>query len=143
VRRPVDIKHQFVEYIPDVLEDGTLYVSIAFATAVHRCFCGCGSEVVTPLSPTDWELAFDGKTVSLHPSVGSWSLKCRSHYWVRRNRVEWAPQWSQEQIETERARDRRAKRAHYEGTSIEDRRGKISGEPTSGGWWKKLMGKRR
>lgn len=107
------IKHAFVEFIPEKLEEGTVYVSIPYATAVHRCFCGCCREVVTPLSPTDWQLIFDGKTVSLYPSVGSWNLPCRSHYWIRRDRVEWAPQWSRKRIEAEQSRDRAAKQRDF------------------------------
>ena len=57
--------HRFVEYVPDELEDGVLYVSIPFATVSHRCCCGCRHEVVTPLTPTDWSLTFDGESVSL------------------------------------------------------------------------------
>jgi hypothetical protein len=52
-----------------------------------KCACGCGKEVVTPLSATDWKLIFDGKTVSLDPSIGNWGFPCRSHYWVRNNRM--------------------------------------------------------
>src|ERR1700737_1109130 len=102
----------FVEYIPAELKDGTLYISMGFATAAHRCFCGCGNEVVTPLSPTDWRLEFDG-SVSLHPSIGNWSFECRSHYWIRRNNVEWAPGWSAEQIKAGRNRDRWAKELYF------------------------------
>ncbi len=65
-----------------------LYVSIEFTTVVHKCCCGCGREVVTPLSPTDWKLTFDGVSISLHPSIGSWNLPCQSHYWIRHNRVQ-------------------------------------------------------
>ena len=36
------IEPSFVEYVPDALDDGILYVSIPFATATHKCFCGCG-----------------------------------------------------------------------------------------------------
>lgn len=43
------LKHEFVEFIPDELEQGTIYVSIRFATASHRCLCGCGNKVVTPI----------------------------------------------------------------------------------------------
>ena len=92
--RRTQMTHRFVEEIPRELEEGVLYVSIHFATAVHRCCCGCGQEVVTPLSPTDWQLAFDGRSVSLYPSIGNWSLPCQSHYWIRRDIVEWAPRWS-------------------------------------------------
>lgn len=56
------LTHEFVEYIPDELKDGTIYASMAYATVAHRCCCGCGREVVTPLSPTDW------------------NFPCRSHY---------------------------------------------------------------
>ena len=100
------LEHEFVDHIPDVLDDGVLYVSIPFATAVHRCCCGCGSEVVTPLDPTDWQMTFDGKSVSLCPSIGSWSFDCQSHYWIHRNQVRWARRLSEGGIEKGRARDR-------------------------------------
>jgi hypothetical protein len=47
---------RFVEAIPDKLEAAVLYVSMAYATAIHQCACGCGREVATPFSPTDWKL---------------------------------------------------------------------------------------
>ena len=100
------LEHEFVDYIPEVLDDGVLYVSIPFATAVHRCCCGCGSEVVTPLDPTDWQMTFNGKSVSLYPSIGNWSFDCQSHYWIYRNQVRWARRLSKDAIEKGRARDR-------------------------------------
>ena len=103
------LKHEFLEFIPEDLEQGTLYVSIRFATASHLCCCGCGNKVVTPISPADWTLISNGKTVSLDPSIGNWSFPCQSHYWIRNNRVYWAAQWSQSQIERGRLRDRNAK----------------------------------
>ena len=99
------LRHEFVEFIPDELEQGIIYISTRFATASHLCCCGCGNKVVTPIRPTDWKLIFDGKTVSLDPSIGNWSFSCRSHYWIRNNRVQWAPRWSPEQIERGRLRD--------------------------------------
>jgi len=112
-RKRQTIRHEFVEFVPDQLVDGTLYVSLTYATAVHQCFCGCGRRVVTPLSPTDWELSFDGKSVSLYPSIGSWALPCRSHYWITENEVEWAGTWSREQIDAERKADRLAKDRYF------------------------------
>ena len=109
------IKHKFVEAIPSVVEEGTLYISREYATAVHKCCCGCGAEVVTPLSPTDWQLTRDGKTVSLFPSVGNWSLACKSHYWIDHSSVRWAEQWSAERIEAGRRRDRMVKDRYYGG----------------------------
>ncbi len=81
------IQHQFVEYIPEHIQEGILYISMPFATAVHKCVCGCATEVVTPLSPKDWQLTFDGKTVTLAPSIGNWKFKCRSHYWIKKSQV--------------------------------------------------------
>src|SRR5882672_9411694 len=110
------LKHQFIEFIPDNLEQGTIYISIRFATASHLCVCGCGNKVVTPIRPTDWKLIFDGKTISLDPSIGNWSMPCQSHYWIRNNRGRWAPKWSQKQIERGRSRDRWAKEKYFSST---------------------------
>jgi len=104
--RHATFTHEFVEYVPEHVEDGKIYVSIRYATSVHRCACGCGIEVATPLSPADWQLTFDGETVTLFPSIGNWGLPCRSHYWIKQNRVEWARPWSAERIAAGRAHDR-------------------------------------
>ena len=103
----------FVEEIPEKIAPGTLYVSIAYATVVHSCCCGCGEEVVTPLTPTDWRMTFDGENVSLWPSVGSWTLPCRSHYIVDRGKIRWAKPWTEKQIAAERTRDQAAKTAYF------------------------------
>ena len=98
------LTHEFVDQIPEVPSRGVLYVSVSFATAVHRCCCGCGNEVVTPLSPTGWSLTFDGKSVSLSPSIGNWSFHCRSHYWISRDQVIWSRPWLQKRTPKGRTR---------------------------------------
>ncbi len=108
------LKPLFVESFPDLIDDGVLYVSMSFASAVHLCACGCGQEVVTPLSPTDWQLHFDGETVSLEPSVGNWGFQCRSHYWIRGGRVRWSGAMSEAEIGGGRSRDARRKTTFYE-----------------------------
>jgi len=115
MKQPVVLAHEFVKGIPNELEEGTLYVSMDYATVAHKCCCGCGREVVTPLSPTDWKLIYDGESISLSPSVGNWSFECRSHYWIDRSTVTWAGQLSKDRIETGRAYDRKAKKRHYAG----------------------------
>jgi len=87
------LQHKFVEFIPDVIGEGILYISIKYCTAIHKCVCGCGNEVVTPISPTDWKLTFDGKTISLSPSIGNWNFKCQSHYWIKNSQVIHARKW--------------------------------------------------
>ena len=89
------IQHQFVEFIPDTLEVGLLYITLEYRTAVHSCICGCGNKVVTPFSPRDWKLIFDGKTVSLTPSIGNWNFDCKSHYWITNNQIRHAAPWAE------------------------------------------------
>ena len=84
------LSHEFVHFMPNELEGGVVYVSIPFRLALHRCCCGCGTEVSTPLGPTFWKLTFDGVSVSLSPSIGNRQLDCKSHYWITRNRVQLA-----------------------------------------------------
>jgi hypothetical protein len=110
----VTLAHEFVEFIPEDLTEGTIYISFEYATAVHKCCCGCGNKVVTPITPTDWTLSFDGETVSLDPSIGNWSFPCQSHYWIKRNRVRWAAKWSREEIKAGRMQDTREKEWYYE-----------------------------
>ncbi len=88
-----NLTHQFVEFIPEKLVDGVVFVSTTYCVASHLCCCGCGREVVTPIAPKEWSVTFDGESVTLQPSIGNWRFPCRSHYWIRKNRVEWVPDW--------------------------------------------------
>lgn len=106
------LEHKFVEFIPEHLDENTVYISTTYATAAHLCVCGCHQKVVTPLSPTSWQLIFDGDTVTLYPSIGNWSFACQSHYWITRNQIEWAEKWTKERIEANRKFDER-RRQHY------------------------------
>lgn len=99
------LAHKFVELIPENIEAGVLYVSLAYGTAIHRCCCGCGREVVTPLTPTDWKLIFDGEAVSLYPSIGSWRFRCRSHYWIWQGQIEWGEDGASKAVRQARVAD--------------------------------------
>lgn len=116
--RVVELTPHFVESMPERLDVGVLYVSMTFATTMHLCACGCGREVVTPLSPTDWKLCFDGEHVTLNPSVGNWSFPCRSHYWVRENRIRWAASMSTAEVSDLRALDRARKAASLDTSRV-------------------------
>ena len=107
------LQHKFVEFIPEVIEEGVLYISLAYCTAIHKCVCGCGNEVVTPFSPTDWEITFNGKTVSLNPSIGNWSFKCKSHYWITKSKIRFARRWNDWEIEDGRKGDSEKKRSYF------------------------------
>jgi len=98
------LTHRFVTSVPAKLERGVLYVSIEYDTTLHLCACGCGNQVVLPLHPTAWQFIYDGESVSMSPSVGNWGFPCRSHYWIERGRVRWAPAWTDAQVNAGRQR---------------------------------------
>jgi hypothetical protein len=134
------LKHQFVTSVPEKPEEGILYVSLPYRTAIHKCCCGCGHEVVTPFSPTDWKLTFDGVSVSLYPSIGNWSLPCRSHYFIERGRAEWAGEWSDAKIAAGRAHDRRLKERYYGGRAEPEQAAPPpdNAPPPRAAWWKRV-----
>lgn len=99
--RQIHLEPVFVDTIPETVEEGRLYISQRFKTALHRCCCGCGREVVTPLNPAKWKLTMDTGRATLFPSIGNWSFPCQSHYWIERNRVRWSaamPAWRVAQV---------------------------------------------
>lgn len=100
------LEAEFVEYVPDKLQSGILYISRRFSTASHLCCCGCGLEVVTPLNAAKWRLVEHSNSVSLRPSIGNWGFPCRSHYVIDCGRVNWAGAFDAKQIAAVQARDR-------------------------------------
>jgi hypothetical protein len=111
--RQISLRPAFVGFIPEQLEDGVIYISQRYRTATHRCCCGCGEEVVTPIGPTDWLLEVADGAVTLRPSIGNWSLPCRSHYLIRQGNVIWVREMSREEIDYGRRRDRLLRDAHF------------------------------
>lgn len=107
------LKHQFVEFMPDVIQEGVIYISLEYKSVIHRCACGCGKEVNTPLHPTGWKMLYDGESISLKPSVGNWSFDCKSHYWITNNKVEWSMKWSDETIREVRAVEDSEREEYY------------------------------
>ena len=84
----------------DKLEDGVLYVvdgSQHDQIVQYNCPCGCGKPVMIPyyrsgqqkeLYPSWGFRERDGK-VTLSPSIFSTGFPCRSHYFIRDNRIDW------------------------------------------------------
>lgn len=110
------IQPQHVVVIPKALEQGVLYISDEYKTAIHLCGCGCGNKVVTPLHVAGWTLAEDDQGVSLSPSIGNGAFPCNSHYWIRSNRLDWTlamtPEATDKAMERDRARARAAQPRH-------------------------------
>lgn len=138
------MKLEIVEFIPEKLDAGVLYVCLRFKTAMHLCCCGCGEEVVTPLSPAEWQIHIDGDYVSLYPSIGNWGLSCKSHYWIRRNQVHWSYAMSEAQIARVRRRDQHDKATYIAALnavkdSISLSSNKNGGDnPASSSYWQKI-----
>ena len=93
MRKRTSLRPRFVRSIPAdgrQIEEGYLYIALQYNTIVHRCPCGCGGLSEIGLGPGLRTIEYDGEKVSLWPSIGARALKCRSHYWVRKNEVVWA-----------------------------------------------------
>jgi hypothetical protein len=105
----IALRPEFVLFVPQRPGEGVLYISRRYRTASHLCCCGCGLQVVTPLNPAKWQLTEhpDG-SVSLSPSVGNSGCPTKSHYWVIRNGIQWAPAMTPGLIAAAQARDQAA-----------------------------------
>jgi hypothetical protein len=133
----------FVEFVPKEsdLQPGKLYISMEYNTTVHLCASGCGIKVVLPLNPAKWHLKFDGESVSLSPSVGNWDYPCESHYWIRNNRIDWAPRWDRARIEAGRRTDERDLDEYFERFTDEVAEPKSQHKPSIlRSLWRRLRG---
>lgn len=70
-----------------VVEDGAIQKWVCF-----RCPCGCGEKIMLSLAAQrrpHWTVTLDwlGRP-TLSPSVRQ-VTQCRSHYWVKRGKLEW------------------------------------------------------
>jgi hypothetical protein len=140
---PREIAFEFVDTVPPAREEGKLYISIKYRTAIHSCFCGCGMKVVTPIRATGWRFTYDGDTVTLYPSIGNWSFRCRSHYWIEKSRAIPAGDMPQARIEAGRQHDSAFKDAYFS-------REKTEAQPTASveprtkerrSLWRRLLGR--
>ena len=84
-----ELRPLFVEQFPDDFESGILYVSMQYAICGHLCACGCGERVITPLSPTQWKLVYNGEAITLYPSIGNYAFACQSHYFLTNGKIVW------------------------------------------------------
>lgn len=142
------LNHQFVEFMPDVIQEGVIYISLEYKSVIHKCACGCGcgKEVNTPLHPTGWKLLYDGESISLKPSVGNWSFDCKSHYWITNGEIEWSLKWSDETIREVRTFEDSERQEYYKNKSsskidieTETLQAISETEPKNKSWFQKLI----
>lgn len=112
--KEVRFRHEVVTFIPETLQANTLYVTTDGDVAGHLCACGCGREVITPLSPMDWSITFDRCGATLSPSIGNWAFPCRSHYFIWDGTLVWAGDMSDKDIAQGRRRAKANKQMYYE-----------------------------
>lgn len=139
------ISPEYVEFIPEHIEEGVLYISERYSTAVHKCCCGCGREVVTPLSQVEWSVKRNGGRISLWPSIGNWSYPCRSHYVIRDSRVLEAKALTEREIQRVKANDRADKTAQINRTNHAKEAATLAPKPNAQiaptpEWWQPSMG---
>jgi Family of unknown function (DUF6527) len=133
------ITPQYVEFIPKSLDDGVLYVSRKYRTAAHNCCCGCKTKIVTPLTPTDWELKENDSGVSLWPSIGNWNHPCQAHYIIKNNKVIRSRVMSENEIARGREYDIAAKESHYRESEIPSTTNITDNDPILARLFKKAM----
>jgi hypothetical protein len=88
---------QRVERFPLDRADGVIYLSERFRMASHRCACGCGFDVDLLLGDGH-RISGSDEAPTVSPSIGVWGSPCKSHYWIRSGRVDWAAKMSNAEI---------------------------------------------
>lgn len=85
----------------DTLEDGVLYIVDSDdqreQSVLYKCPCGCGGVVHIPYFHADqqkelcpsWAYREAEGKVTLSPSVYSSGFLCKSHYFIRDNKIIW------------------------------------------------------
>lgn len=91
MKKITEIQPIFLETIESDLEEGKLYISEKYATAIHLCACGCGQKTVTPLTKGEWSLTKNNDKVTLRPSIGNFSGEnpYHAHYYITDNKIQW------------------------------------------------------
>lgn len=141
------IEPVFVEFVPEKLAPGKLYISLEYNTASHLCACGCGFEVVTILGPADSALTKSRRGVSISTSIGNSNFPCKSHYWIENNQILWASKMTPQLTALSRAKDKAAKARLFGDAPVAEPPTPYSkAAPASASpkkrkpWWQRLLG---
>jgi len=119
------IKKLVVEKVvsmPLNLQEGILYVSLENEVVGHLCPCGCANKILIRIGKAGWQYTEVKGEVTLFPSLGNWNLPCRSHYWIRKNKIMWSGDWTDEVIEEGRQSDIEKKRQYFEDLSRQQKK---------------------
>lgn len=76
--------------MPKEIQEGIIYISEEFSISKHKCPCGCGEVINIPIHEhRGWTINIVDDKVSFNPSIGNWYLKCKSHYYIKNNKIIW------------------------------------------------------
>lgn len=95
-----ELEPVYVEYMPEVIEEGKLYVSKKFGLTIHLCACGCGVKTPLPVKGEGiesddihqpWIMTMNGDKITLSPSIGNFigENPYHAHYFIRDNKIVW------------------------------------------------------
>ena len=85
----------YINLLPEIIEEGKVYISKEYGVAIHLCACGCGEKTVMDFKPhwkDGWTLTENpDETVSFSPSVGNFSGQnpYHAHYFIVSNKIVW------------------------------------------------------
>ena len=85
----------FVKFIPTKadMQHGKIYISEEYNTSSHLCPCGCGALVVCPIKDVNqgiyWGYQKQNDKVTLTPSIYNKYYPCNSHYFIKKNQINW------------------------------------------------------
>ena len=86
------------EKLPPHVGPFEFHYSRRFEMAALSCACGCGHRVMLNLLDQH-HLVIEGEGLpTVTPSILVSDAPCLSHFFIRRGRVEWAQQWSQQTV---------------------------------------------
>ena len=93
VRHVPDLTESMFPWGPK-LEDGVFYVEDGSPYVGYNCPCGCGKVVILPTKKhqpdyNGWGFSENNGKVTLSPSVLSAGFDCKSHYFIRDNKIDW------------------------------------------------------
>ena len=89
-----EIIPEFVDEIPEQIQEGILYISFKYGIGVHLCACGCKGKTVTDLQPIwkkGWILKNNQGKITLRPSIGNFNGETpyHAHYYITEGKIEW------------------------------------------------------
>jgi hypothetical protein len=87
----------FVDIIPDVFEEGKLYISEKYTISVHLCACGCKQKTFLSFPHViegidrGWTHKNNNGLITIRPSIGNFMGEnpYHAHYHITNNKIEW------------------------------------------------------